>query len=384
MFIYVYNVFLGLAFGILILRSAYLLRSIRPLVVFSVGFIVCVLFYIGVLYATGSSIKETLGVLTAHGGGIKAEIAPEASAGLIGALKKIYAAFLQLPITNVFRYNLAILFLFLISIPFVAGKALREKSERHLLYLFLVVAIVIQSAMVMSYPFKKLIIIFPILVIMLADVVPFLMEYNLSIQRKKKLILIIYYAFAVGVCLINFKLNNSETYWRGLNYGYYANTGIFFNSLNLLIFGLVVLVMIIAFFYPKDKLKFVLVIPAFTGVFLILQYCFIDKTFHSRDGFSKASAILQNKGVIKSACYAAQFYTNCKPALGCYADMMLLGEEYETVADNTFRSGKAEFTIQKIMPSEYDKPKEIKGFDLVSEIPMRYYVFRIYKYSHNN
>jgi hypothetical protein len=379
-FIYIYNIFLLLAFGLLIIRQTYIQRSARPLLFFGIGSLSCLLLYVISLYAIGSSVPETLKILTTHGGGIDKEIANESSGGIVNLIKRIYAALIQLPVTNLFRYNLAILFLLIFTLPFTWIKGFKDKSERHLLYFFLLGGIIIQSALVMSYPFKKLVIVFPIVVIMLADILPGLSTYYSQLNKTKRIALILVAVFSLGLCLINFRLNNSEAYWAGLNYGYYENTSKVFNALDLLVLGLVSGTFMFSLFYTGKIQKFIFPIVSCFGIILITKYCFMEKTFYSKEGFTKIAPLLEKKGIIRSACYASQFYTESKPALGCYADVMLYGPRYDLISDSLFNSGKAEFTLLKLMPSEMNKAPDTTRFLLAAEIPMKYYIFRLYRY----
>lgn len=381
-FIYAYNAFLIMVFGLLSVFQSCNQKSVKPLVFFSSGIITCMLLYLGTLMAINSSVGELITVLSGHGGGIEGVKSSEMlGMNFLAHIKNIYGKLIQLPVTNLFRYNLSVLLLFFFTFPFMFRQVLREKSEKHLMFLLFVFALILQSYLAVSYPFKKLIVVFPVVVLVLADVLTEALKYYKQFDFRKKIYLVICMVIILVLCSINFKLNNSKAYWDVFNLGYYDNTGGLYNILNLMVLAVTFSLLLMHLFFAKVLHRGVLIAPVSIGIVLISIYCFNERSFCSRDGFKRAAGLLENKGVITSVCYSGQFYTHSRPGLGCYMDRSIYGNDYEAMAERLFETGAAEFTIEKVKLLDSNKTSENPALEKIMVIPMTYYQYHIYKYA---
>lgn len=382
LFVYLYNMFIVGVFGLLVLNVCYLNKSIKPVLYFIMGSIISVVAYLISLKIIDSPLTENINLVFTHGGGVDAGNKHSGtSTDIMLILKNLYSRLIQLPVTNIFRYNLSAMFLFFFSLPYIIYVALRLKSERALFYILFFIFLTLQSLFVLSYPFKKLIIVFPLVVVVLADCLPNALSYYSDVNKRAKLWLSGYGIFIMLLGAINFKLNNSRAYWEGFNYGYYDNTSIVFNTINVLFLAITVFLILIFIVKRRIETHRILVLPSFLGLFLIAQYCLLNKTFYSRDGFKDSSRIINDKKVALSSCYASQFYTTSKPFMGHYADRLIIGDEaYYKKGDSLFKSGLAEYTIDKIMPGKISRYENRNDLIKVLEIPMKYYSFNVYKY----
>lgn len=375
-FIYMLNLFLLMAFGLLVLRQCYNQKKLKPLAIFGLGVISCLLLYMGALAAISSSFSDITQIVTKHGGGLKS-----VPSGVAAVIKDVYSRLIQLPVTNLFRYNLSVLFVFFFAFPYIIYKIVRERDEKHMLYFLFTFALILQAFFSVNYSFKKLIIVFPMVVIVLADVLPAAILHYRQLKNKRKIYLLLYGMILLGLCLINLKLNNSKAYWDGLKIGYYENVPFIFNIINLLVLGITVSFVSINLFFDRMKYSWILIFPAGLGMLFISKYCLFEPSFYEKEGFKKASVLLQDKGVIMGLSYTAQFYTNCKPALSCYGDLYQYGEKrYQQIGDSLFRCGAAEFTIEKTKGIKLSQVNENPDFIEVMTIPTRFSSLHVYKY----
>jgi hypothetical protein len=349
-FVYVYNVFIVLAGGMVILDRAIRKRSFIPLAGFTGGVMIGAAAYLATIWLLGGSLSDFASVFGSHSGGVASD-GDTAGAGM-WRLKAILARLVQLPATNLFRYDLAMLVLFFVMLPFVVTKGFSRASsaenhageERFRWYFYIIAAVLIQSFFVASNSFKKWIVVLPLVCLIIAEL-PSALAHYASLTGRRKALLVLWLAFCVLLALYNFKVNSSEMYWSAVEYGKYTNTPRYFNVINLLLMSVAALYVLLCVFRILNRHRVLLLLPSVTGVLLIGQFCFIDSVFYSRDGFTRAAAILDGKGVIMAAAYSAEFYTLARPGLGCYADKMYYKDKYDDVAEELFRSGKADFTI---------------------------------------
>lgn len=383
-FVYMYNLFIIPAFGLISLFAAYKQKTLKPVLFYIVGLVAGLFIYVVSLYAIGSSPMEIINLLVTHGGGIEGIKNETHQNGILVIIKQLYAKSIQLPLTNLFRYNLSVLVLFMFSLPFVFYQAVKIKSERYQVYACILLLVFLQSFFVISYPFKKWVVIIPLVVLVIADSYAQIFSFYEKLSSRTKFLTAFYLALIGFLCFMNFKINNSEAYWAPFGYGYYVNTEGWFNVLNLCLAILLLVLITFRVFKRKAFLQPVYVLLSLFGLILVSKVCISESSFFAREGFTKASSYLNHKGVLTDACYASQLYTSSTPAMGCYADKLNFGERYYTIADSLFKSGRGDFRIIKVMPSQEGKQLVDTNFIALEKIPMKYYSFHVFKYKRAN
>ena len=175
----------------------------------------------------------------------------------------------QIPLTNLFRFNLLLLLPMILMFYFgVKEYKIFHKSNLNSFAFFAFCSAFLQSAFISSYPFKKWILLFPIVVVALF--------YLIEKMREKdflnwKIIFIIFFSSLVS--LYNWKVTNSDLYWSGMTSYKYTAAPLWLNY-SILIVPLMVFVMFLLYgkkaYFRKlflISVSFLCIIP--TSYFLI-------------------------------------------------------------------------------------------------------------------
>lgn len=378
--VYLYNAFflgaLGLFFVILSVKH----KRLFYLLYFSIGIFLSALFFIVCVEIWGSSIIEFIKVLTFHGGGVVKYETTSIMAVAMKVLKGAALAIFQILPTNFFRYNLPLLFFFLISTPVLIHKVFKEKNETAFLFLLSFILQYLQLVFIASYPFKKLIVLMPIVILTIVFCIPAFEEYYNSGLLKKKILAFIVAIVALLGCLYNFKINKDPNFWAGFEYGYFVNTPKWFDILNIIfLFTTFVLFLLFTFKqYLSMNFRYLFFLPLIASTFLIIKYCILEKKFEVRDALIDMKPIIENKVLITGFPHAHQFYSNCIPALSGYTESFAMGDQYKNVVDSLFKNGIAEYKIEKKF--KHEKPDSSSNFVLTKKYSFSFYDYYLLKY----
>ncbi len=319
--IYLFNLFAFISISIFVLIISVRRRSWTPVIFYTLGSMISVFVFIILIYASGSSIQEMYHTLAFSGNMEKIESGMTASSFLASLPSKFIGSISQILNTNFFRFNLSELWLYLMCLPQLLYSCIYKKDNVALFLLLFIPFIFLQNIFINSYPFKKLIVLYPIIIVSILYCFSQLKHDVFSFLKTKMPWVVTWGLVCFGICLYNFKVNKSYMYWSGFDYGYYSNTDIVFDVLNICINIFIVFFMIYIIrgenkVYKFRYLFFLLIVPQ---VYLSVKTIGFEKRFDLRDTLISLRSDFENAVIVSGWGHAYQFYNEAKPILNHYA-----------------------------------------------------------------
>ncbi|MFH1005445.1 MAG: hypothetical protein V1781_08155 [Bacteroidota bacterium] len=368
--VYVYTIFIFAAFGMFVLLQSVFTKRIFFLLYFIIGVIASIAIYFLLHWFAGASVLDDFNLMKNTGGGL--QVIEDSKAGSF-TLFTIINASVQLLLTNFFRYNLSILLIFLIVIPLAIYTIVTKKDKNNFILLLCVLFLLLQSVFVISYPFKKLIVLFPIVVMLIAYNIKYIHYFTRN--NFSKIIFIIWILISAVFCFYNYKTNNNPIYWSGFDYGYYVNTSSSANIFNLVIFITILITVAIWVWNVSltKYLKYVLILIICPGIIYSMLYIYKNKHFAMRDALTSLKKEVSGKTIVLDLSPAYIFYNDAIPVLNAY--------EYQNINDTTithltnelFDSGKGNFRIIKFFKHQ-KKFNHLKPGNIYDENSKHYLV----------
>lgn len=331
-FVYIYNLYFFAACSIWALLISIKTKDWKPLLKYSFGvFSSLALFWI-ILELIQSPLSEIVKQMVAHGGGVKGEDDIGLQFDVARLLKLVISSPIQIISTNFFRFNLGMLFLFLLAFSLVIFKFKKSKESFsiNLFFLLIFVFSFFQNIFVLSYPFKKLITLLPPIILFTV--------YNLSFLKREDLlnrkIVIVSVIVSLLIVLYNFKLNNSQSYWSGFRYGYYLNTPLAFNILNILCCCLIIFILLFSLYKDrKVSIPLITLCLLASPLFLDIYYLGVKKTFGYKNLMLSMATHYSDKIFVSNTVHPFQYYSGIIPVLnpymknGPYAEAIIRAED---------------------------------------------------------
>jgi hypothetical protein len=381
--VYLYTVYFAGAIGIWYFIRVIREKKYKLLVMLAGGVLSGVILWLFYLLIFKIDLKELIGNLVAHGGGVEAET----GAGSTG-IKKMVLAFTQIITTNLFRYNYFLIAVFVALTAFAFRKMRTNRSA--LLYVLILLLFILQNYFVQSYPFKKHVIFYPVLLIFvivnLKDIIYWL-KNELRMWQRSVLIL-------VSLVLIYYcdRLNNSEQYWSGFNYGYYENIPFWIRFAGLTTAFLFTLVVFLFYEFSKLKINWpiLLMFCFIPSAALITDQFYVKKTFATKEALADMRKYIEKKYMMQEFSHAFQFYSNCVPLMSNYDRITIaktdIPELYRKTGaymiSKSFRNDKRR-TLYTTGIGSFVEMNGMK-FRLIAVYPLRYYNYYLLKFTDPN
>lgn len=358
--LYVYSAFMLMAIGIVVLERAIRLRKLSFIVYALLGGVSGIAIVAGAMYIVGDSFSNVLEVLLAHGGGVE-KVDGNGAGTFIGIIKGMVGTVVTIITSNFFRFNMPFLFVFLLVLPLAVRSAWREKDKINVILLLILACFYCQSIFVHSYPFKKNVMIYPIILLLtiynLRSLPAFLEQQRLRITGK--IVIGAAIVAGLGLCLYSFKVANSPIFWSGFNYtGDVELSPEYFKYINLGLLLCFVLYSLYLLFSGKRWTYLILSLLILPGAVLILDYDILNRSYLTKEGLKGLNAHVDSRLVLEGPSHYLFFYANAMPGLNPY---------YESFAPGTYRSEREriasewqEFLIlEKVLPQDSLYSKKI-------------------------
>jgi hypothetical protein len=304
--VYPYNLFIGPALGSFIISLFYKRRKIRILIYTVIGLLLSIILFIGIIHFYGFTIDSYVCYFKQYN-----KIRDE-SVGIYD-----WRIILQIAYTNIYRFNPL---LFVLTIFFIVGFVFNYK-KRTFFELFVFLSLIFaffQSNLIISYPFKKWIVLYPLSLVALPYILA--VDYR-QLNNIKKIIIGIVFFISLFISIVVVRITNSISYWNWV----YSSNNIF--EIDLIPSWLIVIinmstVVFICYFiiiigYNKllkgSILMLILIIPN-----LFFQYIYLNKMDFTRVDDLKKLDVLNNQVLLGSYSHAFIFYTNSIPLFNNY------------------------------------------------------------------
>ncbi len=363
--IYPYNIFLPFGYFFFILFLSFNTKSTKPIASFLLGSIIAFLIFYVLLHVLNSNIQEYISYYTSF-----REVRDESISNPF-SVKHFIESIFQMVYTNLIRYNV----FYLLLIILLLYELIFKKSKNY--YLLFTACIFlcayIQGFFVVSYPFKKWVVLFPFFIILL----PYLWELNIKLPIYLKLLLFI--AFMLLSWYIH-KVTSSFEFWSGFNYGYtYIKNKSIYNILYILLMSMG------TYFLVQNKPKNIFIISISIGIMFTLKNQFIEAEFFHKDFLTELNSIEKHKKmlIIGDFSHAYSFYNNSVPLFNPYdfktKDTTHIKSEIDTAQFQMYYIEKSKANLYN---SQTNKNKFLmhENFLWVKKYSNSVYAFNVYKH----
>lgn len=232
------------------------------------------------------------------------------SSRVSSTINKFIYNFINIFTTNIFRFNLTLLFIFLICIPIFALMVIKFRKENQILIANLTLFLVIQTIFVNDYSYRKLIIFLPLVLIIIYESYFFIRKSMIKLMESKinKVFFCIYFLMSF---IFTFKIYKKE-----LN----AFNNIF-KYINFFCLLFTIIFIFAAYHYRLNNsfLKLLIVVLVLLPVFAMdYNYIYSNPTYLYRDSMKDVSIYINDKIVIGGLSYGMRLYNTSVPVLNPY------------------------------------------------------------------
>lgn len=219
-------------------------------------------------------------------------------------LYRVKHNFFNLFDANFFRFNLFFLVLFLFCLlcfPFVV---IKNKSKDKIILLFFILSFILQCVFINDFPHRKLIVIFPLFILMIAYVADWVLHSFNSKEKTFCTVKVVAIFFAVVLCV-----------WYLFNNDYYMSV----NSIWVYLVSIIIFVVFLLLFlnksiiYIKLALVLIFVIPNLYGWVHFLNY---EQRY--KNSFDIVKKYEDNGVFVGGFSYAFSSYDNIPPLVNIY------------------------------------------------------------------
>ena len=333
-FVYVYNAFLIPAILVALFLEGLkggLWQAIKEGVAVGAGCLLAVGIYAAVVYATyGQSLVQVYQLYVSPFGG---NVAPHDLHTLIARAYAIAG-------TNMFRFNIPLLVLFLAAVPVFAYRTWSERSSSGLLVGSLLFFLVLQSEFAIDYPIKKLVMLSPLVVTVIAMAQGWIRPFVAGI-RKRPVVLLPLLVYAAGVAWFVFRTYAKTAAAR-------VGSEHDLNVLGLIVLAAVLVVAVLARGRLERALTVIVIAAlALPGAFLQMQQLYTNPTYRYRDAMIAAAPILNGKVTAGSMSMGFRLYNSSEPILNFYQYELLPGgmDVYNRDLDRLITDGTAQYVV---------------------------------------
>ena len=367
LFFYVYNVFFVFGAAVYYIILSIKEKKIHIITYFILGSLFSLILFLIIIGFMGYDITDYINFFV----GFSEKRSPfsiSSNLSLINFLISFFKNIISVFASNLFRYN-NIWLLFLVIEIFRRILCIIKNgfslTKNDFLFLVLLFAF-IQAGFLNSYPFKKWIVLLPIVFCLGIE---FFKNINFSKWDYFTLVMLTLLSLYV------FKINYSENYWSGLNYGYYSNLPFVFSIIPILV--LVVFIFSIYFFKKKKIFDLILFIIPFFLFVLPINVFYTNKKYEIKSALTRLKPTLENQYLVYGFPHAYSLYSNAIPILNPY-DLNYLKNSHNI---NLLDSKKDKYGLIKVMrDTNYNQNKfNWKKNTLVDSISLTFYDLKLYK-----
>lgn len=313
-FVYVYNAFILVAMVITIAvwsSKDGLANVLKQTTLFLLGGLICLAwyeFYIQAFFHT--DIVNYYRSLAAFRNRIAIET------NMIDSLKSFLVNIAFIPMTNIFRFNIALLFAFLVSLPAFVHKLVNKRTNFDILVFNLLLFVLVQSVIVNDYPLRKLVIMLPMVLLVIAITLNYYRNIDIYKHRYFRL-----YWFACFILTLAIWAVYLFSHINGEHYGEIRNA----MYLNLIVFIIMTALMTVTFVRGKTLSRPVIIICGMImllpNLYLDNRYIFSNPTFYYRDAMIGMSAEINNSITVGGCSHAFRLYNSSIPVLDGYISL---------------------------------------------------------------
>lgn len=333
-FVYIYNLFIFGALAVSVFFWAQkrgFRNTLQQIAFFTVGSMLCIVVYQLVAVMTyHSSLYEVYMHMVPFSGRMTGDLVG------IDMLFALISNFMIIFLTNIFRYNPVLLFLFLLSLPVFLWRVLSYRNNTEIFLLNLLIFLGAQSVVINDYPMRKLIILLPLVIIIIGVAGKYIIEYLHHLGSKPRgtvhfrsyVVFVLAISVVVAVVYMMPSISDVASLTSGLG---------LVNLLVLLFVGLVTLgILCHSLHIPRYLIMMLIVVTFASNIYMDCVYVFMNRTYYFQDAM-KAMGSRTNGQVIVGGCgYGFRLYNTSKPVLDAYIYKYGVSQEQKDKYDDDF------------------------------------------------
>lgn len=367
-FVYIYNAFIFAALCLSVAawnRPAGWQQVIKSVSAYLLGAILAFLCFMGFThYVFDSSLSAFFDVLAPYSYRMTGY-----GQGMLANPRHYFMNLLAVFSTNLFRLNIAIMFLFIVSLPVTVCRAIREKEALVILFCNLTLLLILQCVVVNDFNFRKLIIIAPLVAAQILLAVGYSREFGRLLVRYPWAARMFSIYWLMGGCFFVLFMHLGSIKPALLNSQIIVNSNIQLpgdiNRVNLAVF--IIFFIIVTLFYLGNKtisrkwMAFAMVVLLIPGLYLNTRYVYLNPTYCIRDNMIAMRDKVDDKVIAGGVGYGFRLYNTSTPVLDFYrfAESRYDNphQEYLKIIRRIFREGRADYTLQIRMSNPKDEIK---------------------------
>lgn len=346
-FVYIYNLFVFCALAVSITIFAFkqdCKGALKQVFLFLVGTVLCIFVYqIVAASVYHCNLVEIYQHLVPFGNRMSIDIS--GTDRIVSYAANLFLIFL----TNIFRFNSSLLFIFLISVPVFVWKVMTQKNNMEILILNLLIFLILQSTVINDYSMRKLIILLPLVILIIATSAQCLFPFTEALKSRSNrfgyfiLYVITSFIAAIGVAVAYLNPSiSSNSVSPGIS-------GIL-NLVTLIIIGVAIILYLAANMHLPRLMVYILTILLFIpNLYLDYSQVFSNRTYYFRDAMIAMGQTINDKVTAGGCSYGFRLYNSSIPVLDSYiykypvnADQK---DQYNRVFDELLSNGTASFSI---------------------------------------
>lgn len=360
-YVYVYNAFVLIAMAATIViwaKKDGLANSLRQMAWFGLGALICLasyMWYIDAYYHTTliGVYQSMLPYRNRIGVGLT----------LIDSFKALLINVLYIFTTNIFRFNISLLFAFLVSLPIFIRKLKAEKSNFDIMVFNLLLFLFLQSVIINDWPLRKLVIMLPIALLIIAISFQYSKRNDVYIGRYLRLYWFTCLLVSLAIWAIFLFTHINGEYYSEIKNALY---------LNLIVFLIVATAMTLTFVRGKDLSKSIIAICAIVmllpNIYLDNRYVLSEPTYYYRDAMIKMGEKINGTITAGGASYGFRLYNTSIPVLNIYAYTKTRETDiFDRNFDYLFDNDIAKYSIDYIDDQGASSYVREHGLELVEE-----------------
>lgn len=353
--IYPYNAFASIAVGLMYCWKSFQIKSFRPIIYLGIGITVGVILFQFFAMLVGSSLGNYIDLLTQIRGARN-----ETDLGIHSIKNSLFG----ITNTNFLRFNLSYFLFMAMGLTLMISEIKKDKKNTYLIFPLLCFAMAyFQGIFISSYPFKKWIVLFPLVITIVGYAIANLDKVMPLLKKRGSLLILLFFVFFAAY---SFKVNNSPLYWAGFKYWYYENTPLWLNVINVgcLFLALAAIVFRNKLSFAKYRITSISLL-LITGFCLSYFYMYRSPQFEYRNTLTAMAADVDNKAIVGDFAHAYSFYNNSIPMLNPYRFVTdSLKEYYENLVDSNMISGVSHY---RIVNSDKDQDFDLEKLSTYTE-----------------
>lgn len=350
-FVYIYNVFILIAMAVTIVtwsKKGGWAMLLKQTGLFALGALIC----LGIYQVCIDAYYHTNIIIFFHNlATFRSRIGIEANT--IQSIESLFINTFFIFMTNIFRFNIAFLFVFLVSLPVLFKKLRHEPSNFNLMIFNLLLFLLMQSVIINDWPLRKLVILLPLALLVIAISFNSLEKNNIYRGRYPRLYWFACILIPFAVWALYWFTHFNGEYFAEIKNGMYLNLAVFF---------IIAAAMTFTYIKGKNLSKPTIIICAILmllpNIYLDNRYTYSNPTFYYRDAMIGMSEKINGEMIAGGYSQAFRLYNSSIPVLDSYIFSFSpeKRDSYNRSFDYLFDSGITKYSIAYIDDQTPESP----------------------------